>query len=402
MVILFIGIVSLFALGGDFYIYRRLTGLRWPSWFVGIFIAWSVAVDLATVLATVYFRRVETEAPAWLVHSMLWVLALFFATFVPKLAYFIFSIPRYFLRRRGGRQYVFFRWLSAAAAAYMLTVTVWGMTLGRSRIQVKRIEIASDRLPASFDSLKVVLFNDLHTGNLINRDRFLSRLVDSINSLHPDIVMQGGDVVNVVASELDSAAISILSRIESRYGVYSVPGNHDLGFYIADTIKLDPAVNLAELLGKQEQMGWKTLWNKTEYITAGSDSIAVSGLNYPSKDGGHTALVERYAGCDYSDYAAVPDGIFNIMLSHTPSIWDEILDKGMADLTLSGHVHAMQMKFGVGRFKWSPAWLKYRRWSGLYEERDRHLYINDGAGYVLYPLRINVRPEITLITLRRR
>jgi predicted MPP superfamily phosphohydrolase len=146
-------------------------------------------------------------------------------------------------------------------------------------------------------------------------------------------------------------------------------------------------------------MGWKVLDDDTQYIRRGKDSIAITGISFSAQlqDKRHSSnlpdvnISEAYRGADKGD--------FNVTIAHIPQLWDRILDEGYADLTLSGHTHAMQIKIPVGRRGISPSQLLYKRWSGLYEKRNRWLYINDGIGLALYPMRLGAPPEITIIEL---
>ncbi|MDR2886036.1 MAG: metallophosphoesterase, partial [Rikenellaceae bacterium] len=346
-----------------------------------MYIVWSVAVDLAVVVAVAMFRRSSGADPAQM-HAVLWTFAIFFIHLAPKLIYLVLSWLDYPLRWITGRRARVFGITAAILAACVFCMMVWGVTGGRSKIRVTRIELTSPVLPEAFDGLRIVEFADLHLGNLVNKERFVNRMVDSINALRPDIVVQCGDIVNIHSGELDDATMRILSRIKARYGVYSVLGNHDLGFYIPDTTKISPQGSILDLFEKQRRLGWHLLHNQTEYIVNDNDSIAISGINFPSNDHTHNALYETYAGADLDYcYIGVPDSLYNVMLSHTPRLWDEILACGNPDLTLSGHVHAMQMKLGIGRCVWSPAEFMYPEWSGLYERDGKYLYVNDGMGY---------------------
>ncbi len=399
MIIYFVIVLSLAALAVDFYIYHRSVRRHWGRWGKIAYIVLSVLVDCA-VLAAILAFRLGARPPMFLI---LCVTGVFFLNLVPKVAYTVLSLLDYPVRWAGRKRFRLFGIIGTLVAVYVFGLVAWGLTRGRSDIRVTRVELASDRLPESFDGLRIVEFADLHMGNLVNRDRYMRRIVDTINALNPDIVVQCGDIVNIESGEMDERAMQILGGIRSRYGVYSVLGNHDLTFYIRDTVRVSPAASMIGLYAKQAALGWHLLVNRTEYIHNGTDSIAIAGVNFPAGDASHNGLQETFAGADIKAcYAGVPDSTYMIMLSHTPALWDEILECGQADLTLSGHVHAMQVKLGWGRHVWSPARKMYTRWSGLYEQDGRYLYVNDGVGYVMYPMRINARPEITLITLRSR
>lgn len=291
--------------------------------------------------------------------------------------------------------------VSWGAVVFIAATIVYGASAGRSRIRVEEEMYLSDRVPEAFDGFRIVLFSDIHTGLLLNRDGMLRRLVNTVNSLDADIVVNGGDIVNYDYRELDSTVMNILSGIRSRYGVYSVLGNHDLGIYIRDKAANDPADNIRKIELAQSSIGWHILRDTSVMILKGSDTLWITGLNYPDE------LVHRShrPASDTLDvshaYMGVPDAGFNITLSHAPQVWDAIRMAGRGDVTLSGHVHSLQMKLSLGGWRWSPAAWLYDRWSGAYRDGENLLYINDGIGYAMIPMRIGAMPEVTLITLKR-
>ena len=229
----------------------------------------------------------------------------------------------------------------------------------------------------------------------------LRRLVDSVNSLRPDLIVFCGDLVNIRSSELDARARQLLGGLRAPYGVVSVTGNHDAGLYIKDTVAQSPAASLAEVIARQRAMGWNVLEDTTVYLRRGGDSISLTGLSFdPALR--HMRHDPDLPPADLSGaYRDVPDSLYNITAVHIPQLWGQIADAGYGDLTLAGHVHSMQMKLRLFGRAFSPAQLLYTRWSGRYDEGGRTLYINDGTGYVVFPMRLGAYPEITLITLRR-
>lgn len=279
---------------------------------------------------------------------------------------------------------------------------VWGATRGRQSIEVTRIEVHSPRLPASFDGLRIVQFSDLHVGVLTNREKEISRLVDTINALHPDLIVFTGDLVNVRYSELSPRYRQILGRLQAPCGVLSVLGNHDVGLYIKDTLHLPAEENTRRLIQAQQQMGWRVLENETCYLHRGGDSISVSGIAF--ERGQHIYRHRREIPNLELDsiYREIPKGSYNLTLAHVPQIWEQITACGYGDLTLSGHVHSMQLRINLFGHGFSPASWLYKRWSGRYDDTQGHtLYINDGIGYVGYPMRLGAYPEVTLLTLKR-
>ena len=193
----------------------------------------------------------------------------------------------------------------------------------------------------------------------------------------------------------------LLGGLRAPYGVVSVTGNHDAGVYIKDSIAHPAQASLAEVVARQREMGWRVLEDTTVYLRRGADSISLTGLSFDpalrerrhDRDLPGTAIPKAYAG--------VPDSLYNIALVHIPQLWEQIVEAGYGDLTLSGHVHSMQLKIRPWGRGWSPAKWIYKHWSGRYDTGRHTLYVNDGTGYVAYPMRLGAWPEVTLFTLKR-
>lgn len=283
----------------------------------------------------------------------------------------------------------------------LIIVIVCGMTFWRDNIRTERIVFNSERVPENFDGYRIVLFSDIHTGLLFGRDRLLYRLVDTVNALDADMVINCGDIVNHDYSELDASVLEILSGIRAADGIWSVLGNHDLGIYMRDTLDVSPAENIHCIEAAQRIIGWHVLKNGSEFVVRGDDTIAVTGVDFPQE------LIHRSHGKASAGvavglaYDCVPEGMFNITVSHAPQMWTAIKDAGRGDLTVSGHVHSLQIKLVLGDWRWSPAAWLYEEWSGAYRDGWHLLYVNDGIGYAMFPVRIGVRPEVTLIILER-
>lgn len=320
---------------------------------------------------------------------------MFFVYMVAAVARIPFNICAAVSRRKAVRV------AGAAASIAMAAAFVYGMAVTRTDYRVNRVTVESARLPETFDGYTVALISDLHVGTMLRPEKELERIRTICDSLHPDMLAVCGDLVNIRYTEITGPIAAALASFSAPDGVYSVIGNHDTGVYIRDSVSLTPEENTRRLIEREREIGWRLLDDSTEYIRRGADSVAVTGISFSRvlQDNRHSSHIPDI-GLD-SIYAGVPDPVFNITLAHIPQLWNQILENRFADLTLSGHVHAMQMKLPAGGRGLSPARLAYRRWSGLYVEQGRALYINDGIGCVLYPMRIGARPEITLITLKR-
>lgn len=271
-------------------------------------------------------------------------------------------------------------------------ILLWGTFVGPRLLTVRQVTISSPSLPRAFDGYRLVHFSDLHVGTFDkSRYGYLQRAVDTINALKPDAVMFTGDLQNLRPDEIRPVQ-GILSRIRARDGVFSVMGNHDYPMYIQAS-ELEKEDNLQELQIVERDMGWQLLNNSHQKIRRGADSIVIAGME---NDGD---------GRRFPQLGDVPSALWGlgmdsyiIMLQHDPTAWRrKILPQSGAQLTLSGHTHAMQFEL----FGWSPASLVYREWGGVYTVPDgRALNVSTGLGGFL-PFRFGVPGEIVVITLRR-
>lgn len=288
-------------------------------------------------------------------------------------------------------------WTGIGISSFLMLTFLYSALVTRTDYQVKEVELKFSNLPVSFNGYRVAFISDIHIGSMWNAEHELEILSDILSSTDADLVLFGGDLVNLHYTELSPRILNILSKIKGVDGVFAVMGNHDTGSYVKGSTKDFRAENMASLAVNAATAGWVFLRDSTAYIRRGTDSIAITGIDYSEKLQEYKHSLNKIDGYDVSGiYKNVPDSIFNITLSHLPQLWHSISDKGYSDLTLSGHIHGMQMKIG----SLSPASLMYDEWSGLYENENGKLYINDGIGSVGIFARIGARPEVTVITLK--
>jgi len=182
--------------------------------------------------------------------------------------------------------------------------------------------------------------------------------------------------------------------MKDKIGKYSILGNHDYGDYSEWETPEAKAKNLASIKGFHKKMGFRLLLNETENIRINNEEIALIGVENWGKP-----PFPQHGDLEQAMQGVNPD-TFKLLMSHDPSHWDaKVLDKTDIELTFSGHTHGMQ--FGIERagIKWSPVQYKYPRWGGLYREEEQFLYVNRGFGYIGFPGRIGMPPEITVIEL---
>lgn len=383
--IIIIGLVTL-----DYFATKRLTKDDKYCWW---WVTAALTTDILPIITSTTLLIVAADNTTTMMKISAWI---FFAWMILSVARVPFNISILCSAKSWAR-------ITGLSITGIIALTLlYGVTITRTDYEIKRITIESTRLPKSFDGYKIVQISDIHIGTMVNAEKELREIVQICNAQNADMIVVSGDLVNVRYSELTPDLAAILSQMKAKDGVFSVTGNHDIGVYMRNKESLTIEENTTRLLYRQRAMGWTTLEDQTKYIVRGKDSIAVTGIAFSEKlqefrhsfDLPYIDLKEAYEGYD-SKY-------FNITISHIPQAWDSVLKDSLADLTLSGHVHAMQFKIPIGERGISPAMWGYKRWSGLYKEQDRHLYINDGIGSVLFPLRVGARPEITVITLRHK
>lgn len=270
-----------------------------------------------------------------------------------------------------------------------------GILRGRYNYQVKNMSLYFKNLPPAFDGFRVLQISDWHIGSFVGNGRRIEDAVKLISEQKADLILFTGDLVNNIASEVDEF-IPSLKKINAKYGVYSILGNHDYGEYVDWKSEEDWKNNMIKLAENQEKIGFKLLKNENVKIEKDNDQIAVIGLENwglpPFPQYGDLAKAQK--GTENID--------FKILMSHDPSHWDaEVINKAKIDLTLSGHTHGMQFGINIPGIKWSPVKWKYPRWAGLYGEGCQKLYVNVGIGYIGFPGRIGFYPEITVFKLHR-
>ena len=336
---------------------------------------------------------------------IMWMMYTYLSIYIPKAVYVIFSLLGRIPCLWKGRRFNTGLWLGLPFALLTFIAMWWGVLAGRKEINVNHVDVVSDNIPSSFNGYKIAQFSDAHVGTWGNDTVFISRLVDSINSLKPNLIVFTGDVVNRETSELEPF-LTVFRRLHAPDGVISILGNHDYGDYVDWRYPSERQANNELLAVWQRQMGWKLLNNDHTYLVNGSDSIALIGVeNWGEPPFKQYGRLEKAYPASTAAPRNLNDGKFKILLSHNPEHWKQEVSKTTdIDLTLSGHTHAMQIMLKIGDWKWSPACFKYQQWGGMYETQNPEgksvrIYVNIGCGEVGMPFRIGATPEITLFTL---
>lgn len=287
----------------------------------------------------------------------------------------------------------FMSWLGLAVGGGLFGTLMYGFN-NKYRYQLNRISLAFENLPRGFKGLKIIHISDIHSGSFMDKQA-VQRGVDKILNEKADLILFTGDLVNDRYTEMNDYR-DVFSKITAPLGVFSTLGNHDYGDYVRWESLDAKRANLDNLKKLHGELGWRLLMNEHVVLEKDGDSIALLGIENWSAKGSfpkYGKMSEAHPGTE--NYP------FKILMSHDPSHWEsEVLMKYKdVDLMLSGHTHGMQFGVEIPGFKWSPVQYVYKQWAGLYESNAQKLYVNRGFGFIGYPGRVGILPEITVIEL---
>ncbi|WP_057937417.1 metallophosphoesterase [Algoriphagus resistens] len=397
-------LISIFLI--DWYSYQAFkTVFPQQSWIKIGFWVFSISVYLFVVYGFLTFSRGNLSLNFGRMISLL-VLSL-----IPKLIVLGFMFGEDILRFLSGIFYSvagnqegdflpdrrkFVSQAALALSAIPFLGILHGVLIGKYRYRVVNHTLEYDDLPEEFDGFTITQISDIHSGSFDNKKK-LDYGIELINKQASDVILFTGDLVNNQAKEMEPW-IDTFKKLKAPMGKYSILGNHDYGDYVAWPSKEAKEANMQRLYEIQKELGFQLLRNESVELRKAEASIILIGVENWGKGFGQYGDLKKAA-------ANLSDESFKILMSHDPSHFDEQVKNfsQFIHLTLSGHTHGMQ--FGIeipGFVKWSPASLRYPKWAGLYEELGRYLHVNRGFGFLAFPGRVGIWPEITVLTLKRK
>lgn len=282
-----------------------------------------------------------------------------------------------------------------AATALPLGAMTYGIISGAHDYRIRRITVSLPNLPKSFDGMRIGQVSDIHSGSFWNKTAVKGG-VDMMLAEKPDLIFFTGDLVNDRAEEVKDY-VPIFGKLKAPLGVYSITGNHDYGDYTSWSSQVEKDENFRNLVKAHHEMGFDILMNENRIIGQGGDKIAIIGVE------NWGAGRFKKAGKLDEAYRGSGDAAVKLLLSHDPSHWDAQVRPSFQDIDMmfAGHTHGFQFGVEIGGFKWSPSQYAYKQWAGLYREGSQYLYVNRGFGYLGYPGRIGMPPELTVFELKR-
>jgi len=282
------------------------------------------------------------------------------------------------------------------AAAVPLTSLSWGIISGAYDYQIRKVNLILPNLPKAFDGITMAQISDIHSGSFYNKTAVKGG-VEMLLAEKPDFVFFTGDLVNNLTNEVRDYQ-DIFSKVKAPLGVYSSLGNHDYGdYYFGKESSPAKVKNLKDMVDVHKIMGYDLLMNENRRLKVDGEEIGILGI-------------ENWGMGRFPKYGKMELAVKNtddlpvkLLLSHDPSHWrGEVLEKyPQIDAMFSGHTHGMQFGVRLKEYQWSPVQYIYKEWAGLYQEQKQQLYVNVGYGFLGYPGRVGVLPEITVFTLKR-
>ncbi|MFI5451031.1 metallophosphoesterase [Pedobacter sp. UC225_61] len=282
------------------------------------------------------------------------------------------------------------------AAAIPLSSLSWGIISGAYDYKVKRVKLILPNLPKAFDGIKLGQISDIHSGSFYNKTAVKGG-VEMLLAEKPDLIFFTGDLVNNLTNEVREYQ-DIFSKVKAPLGVYSTLGNHDYGdYYFGKESSPAKVKNLQDMIATHKLMGYDLLMNENRRLKVDGEEIGILGI-----ENWGMGRFPKYGKMELA-HKNTEDLPVKLLLSHDPSHWrGEVLEKYPdVDAMFSGHTHGMQFGVRLKEFQWSPVQYIYKEWAGLYREKEQQLYVNVGYGFLGYPGRVGILPEITIFELKR-
>lgn len=278
-------------------------------------------------------------------------------------------------------------------ATLPLATMSYGLIKGAYDYRIIRQKLILPDLPKAFDGITIGQISDIHAGSFLNKKAVIAG-VEMLMREKPDIIFHTGDLVNNEANEMNDY-INVFNKVKAPLGVYAIFGNHDYGEYKWWPSEQERLKNLEDLKRVHRLLGWRLLLNENTSIKLSGDEIAIIGV----ENWGRMKWSQKYGDIEKA-MKGTEESAVKLLLSHDPSHWEAQALNTDVDVTFSGHTHGFQFGIEIGDFKWSPAQYAYKQWAGFYSHNNRYLYVNRGFGFLRFPGRIGMDPEITIFELK--
>ncbi|CAN5339547.1 metallophosphoesterase [soil metagenome] len=285
--------------------------------------------------------------------------------------------------------------VALATTVVPFTAFAYGIISGAHDYRVRRVTVKLKNLPKQFDGIRIGQLSDIHSGSFWNKTAVKGGVEMMMNE-KPDVIFFTGDLVNNESSEVKEY-VPIFEKLRAPMGVFSITGNHDYGDYKTWNSTGEKVANFKDLVAAHKIMGYDILMNEHRFLELGGEKIAIIGI-----ENWGAGRFSKYGKLDLA-YQGTDDAAVKLLLSHDPTHWDAQVRPNHPDIdvTFAGHTHGFQFGVEIGNFKWSPVQYVYKQWAGLYKEGEQYIYVNRGFGFLGYPGRVGMPPELTIVELKR-
>lgn len=408
-----IGVCTLLLLA-DFYIINGIRGalrkysFRFVKRFTAIF--WTISLlGIAGVFLSVYFNiGVGPRAAILLVFFLLLVVKVFLLPFIlvdDVRRIFLWIARKYkkpepeFPASQPKPEHIprseFLMKAGLITASLPLASLSYGIISGAYDYRVRRQTIYLPNLPKAFDGIRMGQISDIHSGSFYNKKAVLGG-VELLLKEKTDFIFFTGDLVNNQTSEVRHYT-DIFSKVKAPLGVFSTLGNHDYGDYFTWNSIEAKRKNLQDMLTVHKNMGYDLLMDENRRLKVDGEEIGILGI----QNWGALSRFPKYGRMDLAT-KNTDDLPVKLLLSHDPSHWQaQVLPQyPQIDMMFSGHTHGMQFGVRLPHFQWSPVQYIYKEWAGHYQQNNQQLYVNVGYGFLGYPGRVGILPEITIFQFK--
>ena len=380
----------------SYFGFRQLTyrATKKMQWYLGVLY---LLISISTFCILIYsFSNPESIRQSRNYTLFYFVIVVSFLNLVPKSFFAIMTIFSYLIRRFGGHRWQLITIIGSFLIGMGLFIVIsYGIFIGRYQVIVDKQNLYFDDLPMQLDGLKIVQISDIHLGSFRNDPSVLKETLQKIEILQPDLLLFTGDIVNNFSEEMKGFE-PYLKQLSARYGKYAIQGNHDYGDYYEWPDSVSKRNNLRQIESGLTNTGFRLLLNQWDKVTVKDTSFALIGV----ENWGHRPF-PQYANLDVA-MKGVPSNSFKILMTHDPAHWEAmVVPQTDIPLTLSGHTHGGQFGIKIAGIEFTPIYFVQKYWGGLYKADNQYLYVNRGLGTIGFSGRIEMNPEITLLTLFR-
>ena len=247
--------------------------------------------------------------------------------------------------------------------------------ISNSWIQTTEITVESDRVPASYDGVKILQISDLHDATFGDNQE---KLVKKIKNTDPDLIFITGDLIDSNRYNLDQS-LELVRQIVDLAPIYYVTGNHEIATNDTENIK-----------NSLTELGVNVLSNEEQIIELNGEQIRIIGIEDPLNG---ILVNEALSQFENND-------LFTLVLSHRPETFPDYVEYEM-DVVFSGHAHGGQFRLpGLGGLVAPGQGLFPSYTAGMYTENTTHMIVSRGLGNSVIPVRVFNSPEIVLVTLK--